>query len=420
MSNYEIWAVLLLRSQRKIKSVAIIENTKEIVYSTENWDLSEDIENIISSWGLNDSKFITVSEVKYSILENTSEILVASSIEKKGHIIGFKEDERKILTYVEPGGNIKAAVVEISRILRAISSKEPYMDLEASLGKVDDLKWTSPKIWYEEKAERLLQEFSLQKFGLSFDEAKIYLALWEKGKKGATVGLLYRELDIKRTSIYSILGRLIEKKWVEILSGSSPLEMSKAPKGARRYIAKPPDDLLNKIIYAKEKELEELKNLRLLFTDVIRREKKLTSEIIEDSSLLSRKVSNYEVLGKNGIYKNYGFIIIEYNRNIKDDIKRDDIELAFKLVRRIIEYEIKNQEIPDLDQIEIFDTMIHNYSGAVIYLKFKDGSRTAKIVGNRLIIAGKLVAIPVDNKIFMIWGEEEKVQVLMKIVLDLA
>lgn len=47
-------------------------------------------------------------------------------------------------------------------------------------------------------------------------------------------------------------------------------------------------------------------------------------------------------------------------------------------------------------------------------------SKTAKMIGTDWIIAAKLVAIPVENKINVIWGSEEKFPILMNIILKLS
>jgi len=44
-------------------------------------------------------------------------------------------------------------------------------------------------------------------FGLSNDEARVYLYLLRRGKKGDVVGRLKNDLEIGRTTIYAILER---------------------------------------------------------------------------------------------------------------------------------------------------------------------------------------------------------------------
>lgn len=111
-----------------IYSVVIVEDEYEIAYSTDNWDISTDIPNICSIWESMKAPFLMVFGVKFTILECEIDSMVATSLLGKGHIVGVKDEERKIIAYVAPDGDKKAAIVELSRILSTLSSKEPYMD----------------------------------------------------------------------------------------------------------------------------------------------------------------------------------------------------------------------------------------------------------------------------------------------------
>lgn len=116
-----------------IAAVAIRGN--EIVYSTDNWDVSADIGRVISSWNSMNAQFVMISGVKYSMLQCTSERLVATSIRGEGHIVGAKDDEHKVLAYVEPDGPMNAAYVEAARVVASMSSSGAYLDSSAQLGK---------------------------------------------------------------------------------------------------------------------------------------------------------------------------------------------------------------------------------------------------------------------------------------------
>jgi len=118
----------LMETMPSIYAIAIIDKNNEIVYSTDNWDISTDIENICSSWDYMNALFIMVSGIKYTMLECEIDSIVATSIRGQGHIVGCKDEERRIITYVDPNGDRKAAIVEISRILTKMSSKKPYIE----------------------------------------------------------------------------------------------------------------------------------------------------------------------------------------------------------------------------------------------------------------------------------------------------
>ena len=116
---------------------AVVLRGSEIIYSTDNWDVSADMSRVVSSWNSMNAQFVMISGVKYSLLQCTSERLVATSIRGEGHIVGAKDDEHKVLAYVEPDGPMNAAYVESARVVSALSSPGPYLDAGAEFGKKD-------------------------------------------------------------------------------------------------------------------------------------------------------------------------------------------------------------------------------------------------------------------------------------------
>ena len=124
----------LMQKDPSIIAAAVIKG-KDIIYSTDNWDISADASNVISSWNSMNAQFIMISGVKYSILQCTSERLVATSIRGEGHILGSKDEEHKILVYLEPDGEPMGATMDTARALSELSSKGPYLDEQSQLGK---------------------------------------------------------------------------------------------------------------------------------------------------------------------------------------------------------------------------------------------------------------------------------------------
>jgi len=86
----------------KIIAVALVQGKDTILYSTDNWDISADVGRVISSWSSLNVPFIVISGVKYSVLQCTSEKLVAASIRGEGHILGAKDDDYTLILHVEP------------------------------------------------------------------------------------------------------------------------------------------------------------------------------------------------------------------------------------------------------------------------------------------------------------------------------
>ncbi|TFG06625.1 MAG: hypothetical protein EU539_07180, partial [Promethearchaeota archaeon] len=134
--EYEQAVKNLKQSEPDIKSVVIVEDEPDnIVFSTEDWDLNEDIEKIINIWDSQHGKSFTIDDKKYSILQSTPERLVATSIKGEGHIVGAKDDERRVISLADPKGNILTAYTATARALKSMSSKEPYLNAKAKLGK---------------------------------------------------------------------------------------------------------------------------------------------------------------------------------------------------------------------------------------------------------------------------------------------
>jgi len=125
---------LLMQNDPSIIAAAVIEGGSNIVYTTDNWDISGDIGRVISSWNALNAQFIMISGVKYSMLAQTPEGFTATSIRGEGHIVGAADDERKIIAYLEPDGNLLGAQMDVQRAIGNMSTKGVYMDDNGALG----------------------------------------------------------------------------------------------------------------------------------------------------------------------------------------------------------------------------------------------------------------------------------------------
>jgi predicted DNA-binding transcriptional regulator len=402
----------LIKSESRIISTAIIKGEKEIEYSTENWNISGDIDELNSLWESMKHTTLTISDIKYVIIQCTPEKLVGIDPVKKGGIIGFKDEERKIIYKIAPDGLTPLGMMEASRTLSKLSSKKPYMDLDTQLGKVEELKWATPRILLDDTNN--LQELGLLKFGLSIEEAKVYLALLERGKEGTKVGKLNDELSIKRTTIYRIIDRLVSKGWI--------LKLPLMPRSAQDFIARPINDLLDERIQQKEEELKILKSFRYIMGETFENGWMDISEIKEDFQLYSEKAFDFKTLGIVGEDKDCGLIIFDYNKKIREEvIIRAALQLSSEKMREPIQpdLDVKEFTIPDLEEIKIEDTKIQEYLGMTMYFRFQEGTETGNNIGIDWIVAARHVAVPLDDKIFVVWGSEEQFPYLLSIILKL-
>ena len=133
MADYEAAVNYLMTSEPSVIAVAILTG-RDIVYSTDNWDISADVGRIVSAWSSMNAQFIMVSGVKYSMLQCTNERMTAMSIRGEGSIVGAKDDEYKVVSYVEPDGPMNVAYMETARALTILSPKAAYLDANATLG----------------------------------------------------------------------------------------------------------------------------------------------------------------------------------------------------------------------------------------------------------------------------------------------
>jgi len=123
----------LMQNDPHIIAGAVLKG-KEIIYTTDNWDISADIDRVVSSWSGQSAQFIMVSGVKYSVLQIGAERLVAMSYKGEGSIVGSKDDEYKVIVYLDPDGYGIGAAMDVQRALSSLGSQGSYMDANAQLG----------------------------------------------------------------------------------------------------------------------------------------------------------------------------------------------------------------------------------------------------------------------------------------------
>ena len=145
--DYNITIDNLKQSEPNIDKVVILEGKDELAFSTTNWNISKELTKILSIWDSMRGVSITISEKKYSILQSTPERLIATSIQGEGHIVGAKDEERKILCHVKKEGNMLTAYMATARTLKLMSSKEKYLADDVKLGAKRFPKyWDLPKL----------------------------------------------------------------------------------------------------------------------------------------------------------------------------------------------------------------------------------------------------------------------------------
>ena len=123
----------LMQNDPHMIAAAVLKG-KEIVYSTDNWDISADIGRVISSWVGQNAQFVMISGVKYSVLQCEPERLIATNLRGEGSIVCAKDDEFKVIVYLEPDGYAPGAAMDVQKILGTMSSKGAYMAEDTQMG----------------------------------------------------------------------------------------------------------------------------------------------------------------------------------------------------------------------------------------------------------------------------------------------
>ncbi len=85
----------------EINGVAMVDGKGAVLYQTENWDLRNDAPGLISAWATSQGS-ISVLGIRYVIVENTPERLIATNVTGKGHVIAVSSGPNKIIVYISP------------------------------------------------------------------------------------------------------------------------------------------------------------------------------------------------------------------------------------------------------------------------------------------------------------------------------
>jgi len=123
----------LMQVDPNILAAAVIKG-KDVIYTTENWDISGDVDRVLSSWIGQNAQFVMVSGVKYSILQMEPERLVAISLKGEGSICAAKDEEHKLICYLQPDGDARGAIMDVQRAVGSMSTQGPYLDTSTQMG----------------------------------------------------------------------------------------------------------------------------------------------------------------------------------------------------------------------------------------------------------------------------------------------
>ncbi|MHA1819739.1 MAG: profilin family protein [Promethearchaeota archaeon] len=112
----------LLDNEPNVGGAAVISNDGKIIYQTENWDLTPEVENVLNTVKSSSSS-ITLFGIKYMIVENTPERIIGTNIQGKGHIIIAPFNEGVLLTFIVPQVGPRDALFNVQSFAMKLNGK---------------------------------------------------------------------------------------------------------------------------------------------------------------------------------------------------------------------------------------------------------------------------------------------------------
>lgn len=97
----------------------------QILYQTENWDISYDIPQLLVTWNSQGSS-VSVQGINYMALQNTPERLVCTNIKGQGHIVAARNGNVVGVAYFMPDADIGSSYTDLARAVMGINKQVGY------------------------------------------------------------------------------------------------------------------------------------------------------------------------------------------------------------------------------------------------------------------------------------------------------
>ncbi len=275
--------------------------------------------------------------------------------------------------------------------------------------------------------DKITEEFTraLQITGLTYEEALIYFTLIKHGKEGTYVRDLDYHLSIERTTIYSILNRLIEKECVKVT------KKSEAPKKAKTFVATNPTVFIDKILREKKQKVKEIEIMRLNFADkleeIFLKSMEYSLEDIDEflkpyleplilkgwkviEQLVEKSKRNYMfeiydctlITPKAKYVKDCGFLVVNFDYVVETD--KNTLNFMIDLLKKVGKEQVLNKGIGVKDvnisdsQIEFYNKKYHSFKVKFLWPYTDEYQELTKSV-----------VLPTNSKIFFLWAETHEI-----------
>jgi hypothetical protein len=105
----------------KIAGVAVVSDSGNIIFQTENWDITNQTKTILSV--IKGERSIALNGAKFSVVETTTDGIIASSESGMGHIIFAPFEEGVLVSYAMPQADPSKALVFLKSYAMRLNGK---------------------------------------------------------------------------------------------------------------------------------------------------------------------------------------------------------------------------------------------------------------------------------------------------------
>ncbi len=119
--DHEDFVFSLMHAEPAVFDAAVIDSDGNLVYQTDNWEISADVDQInhlVTEVLKEDGKkspSLKIMKLKYMIVEFTPERIIATNVQRKGHIIlaPVGKGKASLVTYIDPSKGPRDALFNV-------------------------------------------------------------------------------------------------------------------------------------------------------------------------------------------------------------------------------------------------------------------------------------------------------------------
>ncbi|MFX1479669.1 MAG: hypothetical protein ACFFCI_16220 [Promethearchaeota archaeon] len=114
-------SISALESNIKIASIAIVSDSGNLVYQTENWDLTDYIKSIINV--IQGEKTFILNKIAFSVVDTKVEGIIATNNSGMGHVILVRFQGGIIVSYAMPQADPSRALEFLKTHIKSLNGK---------------------------------------------------------------------------------------------------------------------------------------------------------------------------------------------------------------------------------------------------------------------------------------------------------